>query len=93
MRQRDNAVKALDEFCDSMTVTPVSYSDHVCDKDGGPSYRKVYMQTREVDFNLGDDVVHVRLQNDHTLRVHSGMRSIAVAPSANNAFTIMLGEK
>jgi hypothetical protein len=65
-RQRDAAVRALNEFTDSETPSPVYYEDAVCTgEQTGPSFKRHNVQTHCVVFEHTGVKMRVLLRDDH----------------------------
>jgi len=51
-RQRDNSVRALNEFADKQTESPVFYEDMICTgESSGPSLKRCYIQTSRIEMH------------------------------------------
>ena len=49
--QRDAAVRALNDFQDRSSPSPIYIEDHPCTgEDAGPSFKRAYLQTHKVFF-------------------------------------------
>jgi len=49
-RERVLAVRSLNEFKDSQTVSPIYYDDAVCTgEQAGPAFKRRYLQTNKLD--------------------------------------------
>lgn len=49
-RQRDTAVRQMNEAADKDTPAPFFFEDHVCIKDGSPDVVRRYIQSRWIRF-------------------------------------------
>lgn len=48
-RERDLSIRALNEFKDEQTVSPIYYEDAVCTgEQAGPSFKRRYIQTNKL---------------------------------------------
>ena len=100
-RQRDAAVRKLNEFEDTQTPGPFSYDDFVCDgagKDGSPGMRKRYVSGAhrmninhagvELEVCLRDDLIDLRWDSeDARLRYNVVMQP----RSSNNVHLYIVG--
>lgn len=86
-RQRDDAVKALNEYVDNQTESPFYFEDWVSTgEDSGPTTKRVYIQTNqivveyagvELEILLRKSEDHINLQW-HSLDNHTG--DVALIP-------------
>lgn len=61
-RQRDDAVSVLNAFTDQQTQSEVWIEAHPCTGEtSGPSFKRKYIQTREVVFNYANVLLRVML--------------------------------
>ena len=88
------AKRALSEFEDRQSWSAVSYDELVCENvKGGPTTRTAYLQTTNVEFQLGNKGDHrssvdVRIV-DGELRISAGGR-IVLTPQAANCIVLKL---
>lgn len=63
-RQRDIAVRRLDEMTDSQTPSPFSDRKLDCTEDGAPVCRTVYYQARRMDVSHANVCMSICLRDD-----------------------------
>ena len=64
-RQRDIAVRALDEYTDNQTPSPVSVQEMECVEHGSPKFYTRYVQTNKITINHSGVELRVLLRNGH----------------------------
>ena len=63
--ERSTAIKALNEFIDNQTESPVWYDDLICTgEEQGPSFKKKYIQTRSITFEYAGVSLRVLLRDN-----------------------------
>lgn len=88
-RQRDVAVRALNEFQDTQTPSRIWVDDHVCTgEEQGPSSKRNYIQSRHITIRVGEDEIYFYLREDHDLEINVGGNNLVFQPSASNAIRI-----
>jgi len=84
-RQRDVAIKALNEYCDSQTDSEFSIQELECTgEEGGPSFKRRYIQTRKIEVDYGGVGLSVSIA-DQEIRLSwwasgVGLRDVAFIP-------------
>jgi hypothetical protein len=64
-RERDTAVRTLNEAVDQQTPSIVSYTEFACTGEKqGPSPKTVYVQTHQIDFEYNSMKLSVICHND-----------------------------
>jgi hypothetical protein len=65
-RQRETAIRALNEYIDNQTPSPIYVEEMECTGEGiGPSYKKRYIQSRKISVShSGVDLV-ILLRDDY----------------------------
>jgi hypothetical protein len=87
-RERESAIKALNEYLDNQTKSPFSYNDFLCtgeEETGGPTYKTKYVQTHKMEIEHCGVILSVMLR-DKTIDMkwessNHGLREVAFIPS------------
>lgn len=98
VRQRKEAVEALDNYIDENNVGPFIFSDFVCDKDGGPSIRERHINADKVRIEYGGIMLDINLSNQYrdekaiylnwSPRRSKPNSIVAIVPSASNSLSL-----
>lgn len=96
-RALDVSKQQMTDFCDSQSPSLIWYEELVCDAvSGGPSHRRVYLQTHRVVF--GNDsqrdktmTVAIDMDNADVYQITAG--EMQIKPRAYNSIEIKVGER
>ena len=89
-RERDVAVRTLNEFEDRQTKSNVWIEDHVClGEQSGPTEKRLYLQDYKVTFQLGRTEVVVMLrESEQCLEVCVSGSNLYFQPRASNVIRV-----
>ena len=89
--------RTMSEFCDSQTPSRVWYDVLVCDAaTGGPSSRRVYLQTGRVTFGCDDgrqQTLTVSCDRDDKDAYRIDADGMRIKPIVSNSIEIKVGER
>lgn len=91
-RERDTAIRALNEYVDGQNESPIFYEDLVSTgEERGPSLKRVYVQSRNVEIVFGGLHLQVYLRDTIELRwedITRGMSHVAFVPTSLNGASL-----
>jgi hypothetical protein len=96
-RQRDESVKALNEYVDSQTPAAFYYDDIVGTEEGvGPSWKRVYVQTRQITVEYAGIELSIRIKDDEIdlqwNRIKRHLDYVAFVPKSFQSAVLSIGE-
>ena len=94
-RERDNAIKALNDALNHQTESPIFYWDYVSTGENqGPTQKTFYIQTRRIEINHAGVEVSILLRDDHIYISWGGhnRKDAAFIPSSYQAAHIVSKE-
>ncbi len=88
---------AMADMLDNQSPSLVWYDGYISDNPtGGPSYRRVYLQTEQITFGVDsqrDKTLTVAIDHDEADRYLIKADSMQIQPRAYNAVEIKVGER
>lgn len=95
-RERDVANRALNEYVDGQTESPIFYDEFVCTgEEIGPSSKRVYIQSHGIEVIHNGVHLSLLLRDNIELRcedVKRGMSFVAFVPTSLNTMSIVSKE-
>jgi hypothetical protein len=91
-RDRELSVRALNEFVDTQTESPIWVDEGVCTgEESGPAFKRHYIQAYQVTFRVGTQEVYIGLdlRDSSELKINCGGRTMVFQPIASNAMKIL----
>ena len=87
-RERETAIRALNEYLDNQTESPFSYSDYLCtgEDKGSPIYKTKYIQTHKIEIKHAG-IIFTAMLRDNTIDLkweaeNRSTRAIAFIPAS-----------
>lgn len=100
-RERDAAIRSLNEFCDNQSPSPFYIEDHPCTGEtSGPSRKRIYIQAHAITVEWAGVILNIDA-NDYGNRKNEieiswstaeGTRDVAMVPRCFNAVIIKTKE-
>jgi hypothetical protein len=93
-RERDVAIRTLNEFTDSQTPSPFWYDEMVClgeptpHGDRGPTEKRHYIQAHRMTVKVGTGEIDFFLREPNVLEISSGWNVLRLSPYASNCVRI-----
>jgi hypothetical protein len=64
-RERETAIKSLNEYLDNQQESPFYYNDYLCTgEESGPSYKTKYIQTHKIEVKHAGVILRVMLRDN-----------------------------
>jgi hypothetical protein len=87
-REREMAIRTLNEFQDSDTPSSYWIEDNVCTgEEQGPTTKRHYVQANRVTVKVGKGEVDFYLR-DGDLQISTGIHTLRFVPNASNSIRI-----
>jgi hypothetical protein len=88
-RERDVAVRALNEFQDADTPSPYWVDEYVCTgEQQGPSNKRRYIQGHRMTVQVGKGEIDFFLREPNVLEISAGSDTIRFSPYSSNCIRI-----
>ena len=95
-RERDTAIRALNEYVDGQTESPIFYDELVSTgEERGPSLKRVYIQSHDIEVIHNGVHLSLLLRDNIELRcedVKRAMNFVAFVPTSLNAMSLVSKE-
>lgn len=96
-RERETAIRALNEYVDGQTESPIYYDDMVSTgEERGPSSKRVYVQSRNIEIAHGGVHLEVDLRGEVIAikweDANKAMANVAFVPTSFHAASLISKE-
>lgn len=91
-RERELAVRQLNEFVDGQTESKIWVDEAVCTgEESGPSFKRHYIQAHRLTFKVGNEEVDVALALNGAaeMYINCGGSQMTFQPTASNQIRIL----
>lgn len=94
LREREMAIRTLNEFQDAQTRSRIYYEDHVCTgEETGPSTKTRYIQSNRITFLVGKNQIEISTNTDEPehpyLEIYADYgRRLFFSPQSGNVMRI-----